>query len=99
MSIEDDVWRLERRVRSLEAWRATVQGKREPSGALSPVDEAVAACRAAGVSEEAIGEARAEARDDDLALVEILTELAEADTMRGRMRRGGLPLEAEERTS
>ena len=100
---EDVAWDLSQlasRVRRIEGWMAQVQGKREAAKpVLSPVVEAVATARAAGVSEDRIAEARTEFADDPPGLLEALEELAEEDTLRGRMRRGGIPLDPEERKS
>lgn len=94
MSTEDDVWRLEARVRTLEAWRRTVQGTR-PTPPPEPdlVEVWMARCREVGATAAELEAMRAEHGSDPEVLVGYLEERAEQDDLRARARRGGLDLE------
>jgi hypothetical protein len=86
-----DLSQLEARVRRLEAWMSTVQGTRPvPQVEVPDVAGWEARCREAGASEQAIAEARANHGEDPARHVEILAELAEEDTLAGRLKRSGL---------
>jgi hypothetical protein len=62
----------------------------------SRIERAMAACRAAGVGEEAIEQTAAPLKHEPESLAEALESLAEEDTLGGRLKRSGLERWAEQ---
>ncbi|HEX9409229.1 MAG TPA: hypothetical protein VGA23_06230 [Methylomirabilota bacterium] len=81
-------------------WQARVVGAAEtvpkPPTVAERVEREAERCRANGIPEAEIAEARATWANDDEAAAEVLREMAEEDTFTGRLKRSGLARWAEE---